>query len=152
MVTYLRLRLAVGNRSLELDPSDRPFRPLRLTDSLLGYMLLAFLFAVSLHLLLAAEFFRDETHWPLLLGIDGAAFFLALLAEQLTLVLAVRKEPPRTMVFPPTPAPSPTPSPSPTRGGGEQAPTPGPSPTVGGGEEAGIAPPSPPGGRGGPGG
>jgi hypothetical protein len=88
MVTYLRLRLAIGNRSLELDPTDRPFRPLRLTDSLLGYMLLAFLFAVSLHFLLAAEFFREETHWILLLCIDGAAFLLALLAEQITLVLA----------------------------------------------------------------
>ena len=51
-------------------------------------MLLAFLFAVSLHFLLAAKFFHEETHWTLLLGIDGAAFLLALLAEQLTLVLA----------------------------------------------------------------
>jgi len=29
-----------------------PFRPLRLTDSLLGYMLMAFLFVVALHLTL----------------------------------------------------------------------------------------------------
>jgi hypothetical protein len=88
MVTYLRLRIAIGNRSLELDPTDRPFRPMRLTDSLLGFMLLAFLFAVSLHFLLAAEFFREETHWAVLLGIDGAVFLLALLAEQITLVVA----------------------------------------------------------------
>src|SRR5262249_10892116 len=52
LVTYIRLRVAVGTRSLQIDPNDRPFRPLRLTDSLLGYMLLAFLFVVSLHFLL----------------------------------------------------------------------------------------------------
>jgi hypothetical protein len=88
LVTYLRLRIAVGNRSLELDATDRPFRPLRLTDSLLGYLLLAFLFTVSLHFFLAGEFFREEAHWPLLLVIDGAAFLLTVVAEQLTLVLA----------------------------------------------------------------
>jgi hypothetical protein len=86
LVTYVRLRLAVGVRSLQLDPTDRPFRPLRLTDSLLGYMLLAFLFVVSLHFLL----YPYLPGRPLLLA-DAAAFGAALLAEQLSLVIAGRR-------------------------------------------------------------
>ena len=87
LVIYLRVRVAIGKFSLQLDPTDRPFRPLRLTDSLLGYVLLAFLFAVSLHVLLV-----QVTALPLgvLLGIDAAAFALAVLAEQVTLILAGR--------------------------------------------------------------
>jgi hypothetical protein len=83
LVTYIRLRLAIGTRSLEIDPNDRPFRPLRLTDSLLGYMLLAFLFGVSLHFLLYP--YLEERR---LLVVDAAAFGAALLAEQTTLVIA----------------------------------------------------------------
>jgi hypothetical protein len=86
LVTYIRLRMAIGVRSLQLDPNDRPFRPLRLTDSLLGYMLLAFLFAVSLHFLLYP--YLEERR---LLIVDGAAFVAAVLAEQATLVIAGAK-------------------------------------------------------------
>jgi hypothetical protein len=86
LVAYLRLRIAVGHRSLEIDPTDRPFRPLRLTDSLLGYLLLVFLFVLSLHMLL---FPRLEQHW--LFGVDAAAFIGALLVEQLTLIVAGRR-------------------------------------------------------------
>src|SRR5205807_57907 len=78
LVAYLRLRLAVGQRSLELDPSDRPFRPLRLTDSLLGYMLLAFLLAVSLHMLVTALGLSQETAFV----IDAIAFGTAVFLEQ----------------------------------------------------------------------
>jgi hypothetical protein len=85
LVTYVRLRVAVGTRSLQIDPNDRPFRPLRLTDSLLGYMLLAFLFVVSLHFLL-----YPYLALRLLLAVDAAAFLVALLAEQTTLVIAGR--------------------------------------------------------------
>jgi hypothetical protein len=85
LVTYIRLRVAVGARSLDIDPNDRPFRPLRLTDSLLGYMLLAFLFAVSLHFLLYP--YLDERR---LLIVDAAAFGAAVLAEQTSLVIAGR--------------------------------------------------------------
>jgi hypothetical protein len=83
LVTYIRLRVAIGTRSLQIDPNDRPFRPLRLTDSLLGYMLLAFLFAVSLHFLLYP--YLEER--PLLIVV-AAAFGAAILAEQTTLVIA----------------------------------------------------------------
>jgi hypothetical protein len=85
MATYIRLRVAVGARSLEIDPTDRPFRPLKLTDSLLGYMLLAFLLAVSLHFLL-----YERLEFRLLLAVDAAVFVLAVLAEQVTLVVVGR--------------------------------------------------------------
>jgi hypothetical protein len=85
LVTYIRLRVAVGVRSLQIDPNDLPFRPLRLTDSLLGYMLLAFLFVVSLHFLLYR--YLDERS---LLAVDAAAFLAALLAEQTTVIVAGR--------------------------------------------------------------
>jgi hypothetical protein len=91
MVTYIRLRVAIGQRSLELDPTDRPFRPLRLTDSLLGYMLLAFLFTVSIHFLLTALLLHDEAHWGLLLTIDAVVFGLAIAAEQIALVIVGRR-------------------------------------------------------------
>jgi hypothetical protein len=95
LVIYLRVRVAIGRFSLQLDPSDRPFRPLRLTDSLLGYMLLAFLFGVSLHVVLLqlASGLRLEIN----LGIVGGAFVFAVLVEQMTLVIAGRRRP---MVLP----------------------------------------------------
>lgn len=83
LVVYIRLRLAIGVRSLQLDPTDRPFRPLKLTDSLLGYLLLAFLLVVSLHFLLY-PYLPEST----LLLVDGGALAAAVLAEQLTLVIA----------------------------------------------------------------
>jgi hypothetical protein len=90
MIIYIRLRLAVGKFSLDLDPTDRPFRPLRLTDSLLGYILLAFLFAVSLHLFLDVVAPGLNGRERLLLGIDAGAFALAVVAEQIALVIAGR--------------------------------------------------------------
>jgi hypothetical protein len=86
LVTYIRLRVAIGARSLQIDPTDRPFRPLKLTDSLLGYMLLAFLFALSLHFLLY-PYVPDLTR---LLLIDAGAFVAAVLAEQVAIVIAGR--------------------------------------------------------------
>jgi hypothetical protein len=91
MVTYIRLRVAIGQRSLELDPTDQPFRPLRLTDSLLGYMLLAFLFAVSLGFLLLSFFPGDQPPWAVVLGVPAAAFVLAVAAEQVTLVVTGKR-------------------------------------------------------------
>jgi hypothetical protein len=85
----LRVRVAIGKFSLQLDPTDRPFRPLRLTDSLLGYLLLAFLFAVSLHVLLLQ--LLPELPLRIVIGVDAAAWLAAVLVEQLTLVVAGRK-------------------------------------------------------------
>ncbi len=86
LATYLRLRHAVGLFSLQLDPTDRPFRPLRLTDSLLGYLILAFLFVVSLHVLL-----HPHLELPTLFLIDALAFAGAVLAEQVSLVRWARQ-------------------------------------------------------------
>lgn len=92
LVIYVRLRIALGRFSLDADPTDRPFRPLVLTDSLLGYLLLAFLFAVALHLHLAVLFpALEEEAIGVLLAIDLAAMALAILAEQLALVRAGRR-------------------------------------------------------------
>lgn len=84
----LRIRVAVGRFSLQLDPTDRPFRPLRLTDSLLGYMLLAFLFAVSLHVLLVQ--LLPGVAAEVVVLFSAAAFVGAVLLEQITLVVAGR--------------------------------------------------------------
>ncbi len=88
LVISLRIRIAIGRFSLQLDPTDRPFRPLRLTDSLLGYLLLAFLFAVSLHVLLVQVL--TDLKLEVVFGIDAAAFAAAVLFEQVTLVVAGR--------------------------------------------------------------
>jgi hypothetical protein len=88
LLVYLRVRVAIGSFSLDLDPTDRPFRPLRLTDSLLGYILLAFLFAVALHMVLLVPLKENK---PLLFGLCGAAFVLAIVVEQMTLVIAGRR-------------------------------------------------------------
>ncbi len=90
MVASLRVRVAIGQFSLLLDPTDRPFRPLSLSDSLLGYLLVAFLFTVSLHLLLGLITPELEGRQGILLAIDGGAMALAIAAEQLTLVVAGR--------------------------------------------------------------
>lgn len=88
--TYLRLRVALGRFSLERDPSDKPFEPLKLTDSLLGYILLAFFFAIATHLLQVTVFPTLRGNLAVTLTVDSVVFFLAILAEQLTLVRARR--------------------------------------------------------------
>jgi hypothetical protein len=88
LAIYIRLRVAVGTLSLEIDPTDRPFRPLRLTDSLLGYLLVAFLFVVSVHFLLFESF--KGRFWTLV-GVDAVVFALTVAAEQLTLVVMGRR-------------------------------------------------------------
>jgi hypothetical protein len=88
LITYLRLRVAIGKFSLDLDPTDYPFRPLALTDSFLGYLLLAFLMAVSVHLSLIQA--APGLGSRVVLGIDAATLVLAVLAEQATLVVAGR--------------------------------------------------------------
>ena len=93
LIIYLRVRVAIGHFCLQIDPTDRPFRPLRLTDSLLGYMLLAFLFTISLHILLVLVLPPGPYKQPLIWAADAGAFAAAVLAEQLTLVVAGRRVP-----------------------------------------------------------
>jgi hypothetical protein len=95
MATYIRLRIAVGQRSLELDPTDHPFKPLRLTDSFLGYLLLDFLLVVSLHCLAASIINlagQDAgQYWVPLVALDVLAFILVAAAEQVTVVIFGRR-------------------------------------------------------------
>jgi hypothetical protein len=90
LVGYVRVRLAVGKFSLLLDPTDRPFRPLHLTDSLLGYLLLAFLFTVAVHLMLSLTVPTLAADDAMLLVVDGAALVLVVVAEQLAIALGAR--------------------------------------------------------------
>lgn len=90
MVIYLRVRVAIGNFSLQLDSTDKPFRLFRLTDSLLGYMLLAFLFCVSMHVTILMMVPKMASQLGLMLGIDVIVFGVALLFEQMTLAGAAR--------------------------------------------------------------
>jgi hypothetical protein len=91
LIIYLRVRVAIGDFSLQLDPTDLPFRPLRLTDSLLGYLVLAFLFCVTLYILLIVVApGLQQTPW-VLFGINAAVLVVAVLAEQITLVVAGRR-------------------------------------------------------------
>ena len=85
LLTYLRLRLAAGQFSRALDPEDRPFRPLRMTDSLLGYTLLAFLFALSLHVTLFPALGENA-----LFAVSLAAFAGAIVLEQAVVARAGR--------------------------------------------------------------
>ena len=88
LITYLRVRVAIGRFSLDLDPNDHPFRPLVPTDSLLGYLLLAFFLSVSVHLSLIQ--FAPGLSLAAVFLLDAAALVLAIVAEQLTLVAAGR--------------------------------------------------------------
>ena len=90
MVGYLRVRVAIGRFSLMLDPGDRPFKPLKLTDSLLGYLIVAFLFTVSIHLLIGLLVPGLQADNPTLLIIDAAVLAACFAAEQSTLVVAGR--------------------------------------------------------------
>lgn len=88
LLINLRVRVAIGGFSLALDPTDRPFRPFLLTDSRLGYWLLAFLFTVAVHLVL---FQFIATSPFVLMGIDAGVLVLCALAELVTLVVASRR-------------------------------------------------------------
>ncbi|RUL85286.1 hypothetical protein [Tautonia sociabilis] len=88
LLVSVRVRIAIGHNSMRLYPHDNPFRPLRLTDSLLGYLLLAFLFAVSLHLFLTVSWDGQEMGAGPILAADAAAFLVAIVAGQSALFLA----------------------------------------------------------------
>ena len=89
LMVYVRIRIAIGHTSLRLYPNDNPFRPFRLTDSLLGYILLAFLSAVSLHLFLAVSRngADDEGHASMLIT-DAIAFIVSIVAAPSALFVA----------------------------------------------------------------
>lgn len=69
LVIYLRQATAIADFSVQLDPTDRPYQSFKLTDTLLGYLLLVFFFGVATHL--AA--FGHVSSSSRLLQIDAAA-------------------------------------------------------------------------------
>jgi hypothetical protein len=92
LIVYVRVRIAIGHNSMRLYPKDDPFRPLRLTDSLLGYILLAFLFAVALHLFLTVVVdSRGGGGEALVLAADLLAMAAAVVLGQVALVVAGRR-------------------------------------------------------------
>lgn len=94
-IVYLRLLRSLGNFSLELDPTDRPFRVFKLTDSFLGYCILAFFLTVSAHLFVfpILEGVRESNEF--LWWFDGMVAFSALAGYGLTMSLAARDSKPK---------------------------------------------------------
>lgn len=70
---YVRLVLAAAKFSLQLDPTDTPFRPFKLTDSLLGYLLIVFFLGVSVHLSVA-PWFAEASRTPWIANATATCF------------------------------------------------------------------------------
>lgn len=83
-IIYLRLIYAAGMFSLRLDPTDRPFSLFKLTDSLMGYVLLIFFLTIGVHLLL----FPMIGGTPWIWRADGGVLGVGLLAYALMMYSA----------------------------------------------------------------
>ncbi|MEZ6141912.1 MAG: hypothetical protein R3B84_15175 [Zavarzinella sp.] len=88
---YIRLRTAIGQFSLLLDPTDRPFRLFKLTDSFLGYLILVFLACISLHVFLNTFSSLRALGQSNIMVIDGGLFVALIALQQWNLYLAGRK-------------------------------------------------------------
>jgi hypothetical protein len=88
LVVYLRLLISIGNFSLLLDPTDRPFRLFKLTDSFLGYCLLVFFLALSVHVLAVPLLPKETTDLSAAWLCDAAAAGLTLLVYALVVLVA----------------------------------------------------------------
>lgn len=86
LAILLRLRVAQGRFSRQLDPADAAFEPLRITDAFLGYLLTAFLVGVALFVLMSQ--FVSGLALPLVAG--AVTVVAAVLAERLVLLRAAR--------------------------------------------------------------
>lgn len=86
-IIYLRLSISIGRFSLEIDPTDKPFNPFKLTDSMLGYFLLAFFLTVSVHLFIFPALGGSSAIWIM----DIFILIMAWLAYPLTLIVAGSK-------------------------------------------------------------
>lgn len=78
LVIYLRLSVSLGRFARRLDPSDQPFKPFRLTDSFLGYCLLAFFLAVAVHLVCVPVLAEGVWIWL----VDAGSSAVAIVAYQ----------------------------------------------------------------------
>lgn len=88
VVIYLRLAVAIARFSLRIDPSDRPFRPFKFTDTYLGYLLIVFFLFVACRLLAASlPSVNDRAGW----GFATVAAIGALVAYPVVQLFAARK-------------------------------------------------------------
>lgn len=94
LLIYLRLAVSIAEMSIQLDPTDTPFRAFKLTDTVLGYWIVVFFFAVAVHLAAVPQFDPgSRTPWM----IDGAAVLTAVLLYPLRLGWAAAKQRSRTI-------------------------------------------------------
>ncbi len=87
-IVYTRLRVSLGWFCFELDPTDRPFRTMKITDSFLGYCMLIFFGTIAVHLL--GHAYRQTTDF-LVWTLDALTIAFALFGYQSTLHSAERK-------------------------------------------------------------
>jgi len=76
ILIYCRLSAAIAEFSLRLDPTDTPYRPFKLTDTLLGYLLMVFFTTVAVHLTAHGYLAHDAR---LIWIVDGAAAAAAII-------------------------------------------------------------------------
>jgi hypothetical protein len=89
LLIYLRLAVSIADMSLALDPTDTPYRPFKLTDTLLGYWIVVFFFAVAVHL---AAVPLVESAGRTIWSIDGGAALGAILLYPLRLGRAAARQ------------------------------------------------------------
>lgn len=85
---YLRLSIAIGKLSIALDPTDRPYKVFKITDSFLGYLLLVALFGISVHLLTAVIWSDSPLKW----WVDVACLIIVTSLYPLRIWLAKRAQ------------------------------------------------------------
>jgi hypothetical protein len=88
ILIYGRLSASIAELSLRLDPTDTPYHPFKLTDTLYGYLLLVFFTTLAVHLTAYGHVGPNpRTIWI----IDGAATGLAVLFYPLRMSRQLRK-------------------------------------------------------------
>lgn len=70
-LTYRRLAVAAGELAIKLDTTDNPFNPFKLTDTLLGYLLLCVLFGISLHFMFFITIGNNVFAWLIEMLLNG---------------------------------------------------------------------------------
>jgi hypothetical protein len=88
ILIYGRLSASIAEMSLKLDPTDTPYRPFKLTDTLFGYLLIVFFTTIAVHLTAYGHVGSNPaTIWI----IDGAAALLGLLFYPLRMFRELNK-------------------------------------------------------------
>jgi hypothetical protein len=88
ILIYGRLSGSIAEMSLRLDPTDTPYRPFKLTDTLFGYLLVVFFTTIAVHLTAYAYVPSDR---PLIWIIDAATAGAAILYYPLRMRWEIHK-------------------------------------------------------------